>query len=111
MDDSNPVQRIYLRIAAALREEIRSGVLAPGARLPAVADLCKKFGVSRHTAAHAMSVLGREGLAYREPGLGWFAAVPPRAGPQPPAPGLRTDATCARCDRPWPDACACQSGP
>jgi GntR family transcriptional regulator len=75
VDDSNPVQRLYLRIAASVKDEIESGVRAPGSKLPSIAELCKSHCISRQTAGKAMHVLQREGLIYRELGLGWFVAV------------------------------------
>jgi DNA-binding GntR family transcriptional regulator len=76
MDDNNPEQRKYMRLAASLREEIRTGLRAPGARMPTIAVLTEQHGVSRQTAGKTMKVLAREGLIYREHGLGWFVAVP-----------------------------------
>jgi DNA-binding GntR family transcriptional regulator len=79
MDDSNPVQRMYLHAAASLRDEIESGLRPPASKLPPIGALCAMKGISRQTAGKAMRVLEKEGLAYREPGLGWFVAVPPQA--------------------------------
>ena len=77
MDDSNPVQRRYLLLAASLRDELESGLLAPGSKLPSITDLCTLHRISRQTAGKALRILGTEGLVYREPGLGWFVAVRP----------------------------------
>jgi DNA-binding GntR family transcriptional regulator len=76
MDDNNPVQRRYLLLAASLRDEIESGVRAPGSKLPSIAELCTLRHLSRQTATKAMRILDKEGLIYREAGLGWFVAVP-----------------------------------
>jgi DNA-binding GntR family transcriptional regulator len=78
MDENNPEQRKYMRLAALLREEIRTGLRATGARMPSIADLCEQHGVSRQTSGKAMKVLAGEGLIYREHGLGWFVAMPHR---------------------------------
>jgi GntR family transcriptional regulator len=75
MDDSNPAQRMYMRLAASLRDEITSGLRAPGAPLPSLTRLCQMHSCSRRTGGHAMQVLEDEGLVYREPGLGYFVAV------------------------------------
>lgn len=55
----------YLRIADDLREDITSGVYAPGKRLPSEDDLVEKYGVSRRTAARAFEVVEHEGLVVR----------------------------------------------
>lgn len=75
MDDSNPDQRRYMRLAESLREEITSGLLAPGSPIPSIGSLTQMHNCSRRTAGHAMEILVKEGLAYRQPGLGYFAAV------------------------------------
>ena len=75
MDDGNPQQRMYIRLAASLREEIESGMRAPGSQLPSITSLCTLYGLSRRTGGHAMQVLEHEGLVYREPGLGYFVAA------------------------------------
>jgi GntR family transcriptional regulator len=75
MDDSNPLQRMYMRLAASLRDEIISGLRVPGSPMPSLARLCEMHGCSRRTSGHAMQVLENGGLIYREPGLGYFVAV------------------------------------
>jgi DNA-binding GntR family transcriptional regulator len=79
MDDSNPVQRRYLLLAASLRDEIESGLRAPGEKLPSITELCQTKHLSRQTCGKALRTLAKEGLIYREPGLGWFVAAFPRA--------------------------------
>jgi GntR family transcriptional regulator len=49
-------------IASALREEIHSGTLAPGAQLPSEAQLTRMHGVSRGTVRQALAALRAEGL-------------------------------------------------
>jgi hypothetical protein len=75
MDDSNPEQRIYLRLAALLREEITNGLLAPGSPVLSITSLCKVRDCSRRTGGHALQTLESEGLVYRVPGRGYFIAV------------------------------------
>ena len=75
MDESNPEQRKYLRLAALLREEITSGLRAPGSSLPSIADLCRAHDVSRQTAGQALRNLRVDELIYRMPGLGYFVAA------------------------------------
>jgi DNA-binding GntR family transcriptional regulator len=76
MDHANPEQRKYLLAAALLKDEIRTGLRAPGAKLPSITELCQEHHISRQTAGKAMRVLAKDELIYREPGLGWFVAVP-----------------------------------
>lgn len=59
---------LYLRIAAQLREQIVSGELTPGQRLPTEPQLMGMFGVSRNTARLAVKRLVDEGLVRRVPG-------------------------------------------
>lgn len=52
----------YEDIAADLREQIRSGALVPGQKIPSLAHLAAQFGVNRHTAAQGVNLLVEEGL-------------------------------------------------
>ncbi|MFI0897764.1 GntR family transcriptional regulator [Streptomyces sp. NPDC020983] len=52
----------YLRIAGVLRDQITTGQLPAGARLPTLPELCATYGVSETTARNAMGVLRGEGL-------------------------------------------------
>ncbi|GAB2828237.1 GntR family transcriptional regulator [Streptomyces daliensis] len=61
---------LHQRIAADLRDEIMSGDLAPGAKLPSTAQLKERFGASNATVQKALQllkderlVLGRAGAA------------------------------------------------
>src|SRR3990172_4234101 len=66
----------YHRIAEALRERIRGGEVAPGARLPTQRRLASSFGVTLMTLRQALEVLEREQLITRRHGLGTFVAGP-----------------------------------
>lgn len=52
----------HAAIAQALRDEIRSGLLAPGMPLPSEARLSSRFSVSRGTVRQALAALRAEGL-------------------------------------------------
>lgn len=65
-----PGQPLHRQLEANLRELIRSGEVAPGARLPGEHDLAARLGVSRHTIRHALGVLAAEGLVRRQRGRG-----------------------------------------
>jgi len=63
-----------------IKEAIRRGDIAPGARLPSENLLVRQFGVSRHTARQAMMDLAKEGVVYRQQGKGTFCSHPKMAG-------------------------------
>ncbi|MFD9338983.1 GntR family transcriptional regulator [Streptomyces sp. NPDC060028] len=54
---------LHARIAADLRDEIMSGCLAPGAKLPSTAQLKARFDASNATIQKALQLLKGEGLA------------------------------------------------
>jgi DNA-binding GntR family transcriptional regulator len=66
---------MYERIASALREQIFTGSLNPGDRLPTQEALSETFGVSRIVARQAMDILETEGLIDRVQGGGAFVRV------------------------------------
>ncbi|WP_275419330.1 GntR family transcriptional regulator [Acrocarpospora phusangensis] len=53
---------LYMALAKALREEITTGVLAPGAAMPSEDALQRRFNVSRATTRSALQQLQREGV-------------------------------------------------
>jgi GntR family phosphonate transport system transcriptional regulator len=63
---------MWRQIAEALADEIRSGTLPEGARLPTEPQLAERFGVNRHTVRRAMSDLAEQGLVRIEQGRGTF---------------------------------------
>ena len=68
----------YFRLAGQLRDEIQSGLLEPGARLPSVAQMKAMHGVSLTTVDRAQALLEQEGFIVREQGRGTFVAEPAR---------------------------------
>lgn len=60
----------YLEIREALAEEIRSGVFEVGSHIPTEPDLCRRFGVGRHTIREAVRGLEEAGLVRRQAGVG-----------------------------------------
>jgi GntR family transcriptional regulator len=46
--------------------------IAPGRRLPSIADLVQTYGIARTTAAKALRVLIDDGLAEVSPGMGTY---------------------------------------
>jgi DNA-binding LacI/PurR family transcriptional regulator len=67
-------QPYYRRIYEFLLEEISSGRLVPGDRVPSEKELCNQFGVSRITSKKALELLSDQGLVTRFPGKGSFVA-------------------------------------
>jgi GntR family transcriptional regulator len=52
----------YQQIATDLRDQIRSGALAPGQQLPAEDRLADEYGVAKDTVRDALQILRSEGL-------------------------------------------------
>lgn len=65
-------EHMYERIASVLREQILSGQLSPGQRLPTQDALSELFEVSRVVARQALELLESEGLVSRGKGAGTF---------------------------------------
>jgi DNA-binding GntR family transcriptional regulator len=65
---------LHLRIRRGIEEQIQSGALAPGARLPTEKDLRSQYGVSRATAQRVLNDLAGAGLAVRRRRRGTFVA-------------------------------------
>jgi GntR family transcriptional regulator len=66
----------YHQIAQTLRDRIRSGDIAPGARLDNQRRLAEDFDVTLMTLRQALEVLERERLIMRRHGLGTFVSLP-----------------------------------
>jgi len=62
----------YKRISALLEEEITSGKLKPGHRLPGEHELARRFGVSRTTIRQALADLARKQLITTRVGSGSY---------------------------------------
>ncbi|MFI1018004.1 GntR family transcriptional regulator [Streptomyces sp. NPDC020965] len=74
----------YLLAADRLREEITSGRLKPGDRLPSSRDLKDSLGIANATVHAALRVLRDEGLIYSVHGRGSYVSDPaarPEADP------------------------------
>lgn len=68
-DDRRPM---YARIAVLLRERMRRGQLAAGARLATIDELMAEFASSRVTVRQALGLLADDGLIRRQRGRGTF---------------------------------------
>ncbi|MFJ6566203.1 GntR family transcriptional regulator [Streptomyces sp. NPDC091292] len=69
MTDETPM---YLAVADALRVRIESGELAPGARLPSVAEISAEWSCSNSVATRAYKLLADEGLVISRHGAGHY---------------------------------------
>ncbi len=67
---------LYRRIEADLRDRIRSGDLASGARIETELDLMSRYEVSRATVRQALGELVGEGLLEIRRGLGTYVTTP-----------------------------------
>ncbi len=77
-DSSEPLfMQVYRRIA----DEIASGALGPGDRLPPERTLLEELQVSRATIRRALQELVAEGLVDASPGRGWFVRSPTLSEP------------------------------
>src|SRR5688500_8334181 len=75
---------LYRQIRDGLRQQIETGALPTGARLPSSRQLARDLGISRITAAAAYAELEAEGLVEARLGDGTYVS-PPWDGRGPPA--------------------------
>src|SRR5580698_9670094 len=76
----------YAQIAAELRDQIETGALAPGDRVPSTRAITQRWGVAMATATKALAALRQEGLVRPVPGVGTVVADRPPAPGRPLAP-------------------------
>ncbi|MFI5635171.1 GntR family transcriptional regulator [Streptomyces sp. NPDC051664] len=69
---SNEAVQPYQRIVQEVRDEIRSGRLTAGAKLPSTRELADKYGVAPGTVQRALTELRTAGLVYSHQGRGSF---------------------------------------
>lgn len=72
---------VYLRVLEDLRDQIRGGLLAPGARVPSRNGIIARYGVGETAAKHALQVLAAEGLIEARAGSGSYVRPLPAAVP------------------------------
>ena len=70
---------LHAQLYDTLLEQIRSGVFAPGSKLPTESELIDLYGVSRMTVRRAVDDLRRDGIVERKPALGTFVRDQPLA--------------------------------
>ena len=65
---------LYRQLADRFRDDIASGVFAPGSRLPSLDQIASDHGVNRLTARKAIGELREEGRVYSVPAQGTYVA-------------------------------------
>ena len=74
-------QPLYLRVYRLIADEIASGSLGPGDRLPSERELTERLGVSRATVRRALGELAMDGLVEASAGRGSFVSTGPLVEP------------------------------
>ena len=77
LDKNSPIP-LYYQIVEQVKEQIATGELTDGARLPSERELSEQAGVSRMTVRQAITTLQREGLIEVRQGVGAFVTPPKR---------------------------------
>lgn len=72
----NGATPLYIQIKDLLQDEIASGRITIGARLPSERELSEAYGVSRMTARQALQLLQQNGYTRRQVGKGTYASRP-----------------------------------
>ena len=68
----DPMSPIWLQVATRIKQQIVTGELSPGVKLPGGRDLALQYGINPNTAARIYQELEREGLCLTQRGLGTF---------------------------------------
>ncbi len=75
--DAKGDRPVFRQIAELLRDDIATGRLSEGARLPSERDLMDAYGAARGTVRQAVALLKAEGLVQTEHGRGGFVRSRP----------------------------------
>src|SRR3954451_5172874 len=67
---------LYYQLQEVLKEQIESGVWAPGAALPSEPELARRFGIRRVVVRQALAILQDDRQIVRVKGRGTFVAQP-----------------------------------
>ena len=73
--DYRDARPIYSQIVSGFREQIRSGVLASGERLPSVRELAAQLTINPNTIQRAYRELEADGWIVTVPGKGCFVSA------------------------------------
>jgi len=78
--DTDSFTPAYFQLAQILHQEIMSGGLRSGDRVPSENELSEEYGLSRMTARKAIGLLAEKGVVRREKGRGTFVSRPRTEG-------------------------------
>jgi DNA-binding transcriptional regulator YhcF (GntR family) len=65
---------IYLQLADQVMDDVQSGVVSGGDRLPSVREYAARTGVNANTVMRTYTHLQQEGVIYNRRGIGYFYA-------------------------------------
>ena len=68
---------IYLQAANSIKQDIVTGKLSPGARLPSVRDLAVEYTINPNTVSRVYKELEMEGVCFTRRGMGTFVTEDP----------------------------------
>ena len=68
----DPMSPIWLQVATRIKQQIVTGDIPPGAKLPGGRELALQYNINPNTAARIYQELEREGLCSTQRGLGTF---------------------------------------
>lgn len=72
--DYRDARPIYTQITDGFRDQIITGILQPGDKMPSVRELATELTINPNTIQRAYAELESEGYTYSIPGKGSFAA-------------------------------------
>ena len=64
----------YFQVMDRLRQQILSGEIKPGGKLPSENELSREYGISRHTVRKALRILENDGYVEAQHGRGTFCS-------------------------------------
>lgn len=70
--DFDPMKPIWVQVANRLKQQIVTGDLPPGSKLPGGRDLALAYGINPNTAARIYQELEREGVCTTRRGMGTY---------------------------------------
>ena len=68
---------IYLQAANSIKQDIVTGKLSPGAKLPSVRDLAVEYTINPNTVSRVYKELEMEGVCFTRRGIGTFVTEDP----------------------------------
>lgn len=80
--DYRDARPIYVQIMDGLRQQITSGVLRPGEKLPSVRELAVELSINPNTIQRSYRQLEMEGWIATVPGKGCFVCTVPTGDPK-----------------------------